>query len=329
MRTTRLALLAAAALLVPLAASAADLPVSYLVEEKPLKAAIAGTSLSFELYSDNTCTALVQSVSVLVENVTILSKLKQMTPKGDTKLPNTVELRTTLAGVSVTGNVYLRVNGTGVAPVGGVCQAQAGQVSTAAVSLTKESGTLTHGGSAPMWWIEQPLPSAPGINGFFPTTAHAASTMSQLNPASRYTCDISFVPGITVSDNYWGAALVAYDLDGCTAQPQTCTDNIKNQDESDIDCGGNTCLTCGQYKICNVPSDCASAVCHPWFVGAGARCVPAHCDNGVQDGSETAIDCQNMCAGASDYCGLCPSGQPCTSNCACISNNCSAGVCQP
>jgi hypothetical protein len=106
-------------------AGAADLPVSYTVAEKPLKAAVAGTSLTFELYGDAACATLVQSTPVLAENVGILSKLKQMTPKNDVKLPNTVELRTTLAGVTAGGNLYLKVVGTGVTPVGGACQAQA------------------------------------------------------------------------------------------------------------------------------------------------------------------------------------------------------------
>jgi hypothetical protein len=67
----------------------------------------------------------VQSTPVLAENVGILSKLKQMTPKNDVKLPNTVELRTTLTGVTAGGNLYLKVAGTGVTPVGGACQVQA------------------------------------------------------------------------------------------------------------------------------------------------------------------------------------------------------------
>lgn len=102
-------------------AAAADLPVRYLVEEKPLKAAVAGTTLTFDLYSDETCTTLADSVAVNVEDVTILSKLKQMTPKNDTKLPNTVELRTTLAGVTPAVAVYLKVTESGgaVIPVGG------------------------------------------------------------------------------------------------------------------------------------------------------------------------------------------------------------------
>src|SRR5687767_14146601 len=96
------------AALVPLSASANDLPVSYLVEDKPLKAAVAGTPLVFSLYGDGGCTALLQSVPVNVEDVTILVKLKQMTPKNDTKLPNTIELRHTLDGVPPSATNYLQ-----------------------------------------------------------------------------------------------------------------------------------------------------------------------------------------------------------------------------
>ena len=48
--------------------------VRYTVEEKPLKAAVAGTSLTFALYSDAACTTLVQSapVAVAVEDGTLI-----------------------------------------------------------------------------------------------------------------------------------------------------------------------------------------------------------------------------------------------------------------
>ena len=127
MTARRLAVLASL-LLVARAAAAADLEVAYTVQEKPLKAAVLGTPLTFGLYTDAACTSLAQSVVVNAENVSLLTKLKQMTPKNDTKLPNTVELRTTLAGVTAGGNLYLQVTGTGVTPVGGACQAQAAHV---------------------------------------------------------------------------------------------------------------------------------------------------------------------------------------------------------
>jgi hypothetical protein len=131
------------ALLVPLSVSAADVPLRYLVEEKPLKQAVAGTQLMFGLYRDDACTALLESEPVDVEDVNVLVKLKQMTPKNDTKLPNTVELRHTLSGVAPRSPVYLKVVGTGVVPVGGVCQAQSAFGSTiAAWARVTAAGTL-------------------------------------------------------------------------------------------------------------------------------------------------------------------------------------------
>jgi len=121
--------LLAALLALPSLARAADLPVRYTVQEKPLKTAIAGTSLTFELFRDSACTTpAVHSASVLIENVTLITKLKQLTPKGDTKLPSTDELALTLTGVTAAGNLYLKVTGTGIVPIGGACQAQAAQV---------------------------------------------------------------------------------------------------------------------------------------------------------------------------------------------------------
>lgn len=37
----------------------------------------------------------------------------------------------------------------------------------------------------------------------------------------------------------------------------TCTDGIKNQDETDIDCGGTKCANCVAGKKCNIHNDCA------------------------------------------------------------------------
>jgi hypothetical protein len=49
----------------------------------------------------------------------------------------------------------------------------------------------------------------------------------------------------------------------CTAgfcQPAGCIDNIKNGDESDVDCGGS-CPPCGIGQFCNKNADCASLGC--------------------------------------------------------------------
>ena len=106
-------------------ARAADLPVTYTVEEKPLKAAVAGTPLTFELYTDNACSGPVAHSEVVnIEDAELIVKLKPFNPKNAMKKPNTVEVRRTLTGLPVVSKSYLKVTGSGVIPVGGTCQVQ-------------------------------------------------------------------------------------------------------------------------------------------------------------------------------------------------------------
>jgi formylglycine-generating enzyme required for sulfatase activity len=61
---------------------------------------------------------------------------------------------------------------------------------------------------------------------------------------------------------------------GLRCQPPTCMDGIKNQDESDTDCGGATCNGCGVGQACMTGSDCASMGCNGSKVCvAGRSCV--------------------------------------------------------
>ena len=43
----------------------------------------------------------------------------------------------------------------------------------------------------------------------------------------------------------------------------TCSDGYKDQDETDIDCGGSTCSTCANDKSCLVDGDCTNSFCDP------------------------------------------------------------------
>lgn len=105
-------------------ADAGDLPVTYSVQDKPLKtSAIAGTPLTFTLYSDTACTQQVYQAVVPIENVELISRLKLLAPKGATKVPSTDELHATLTGITTAGNVYLTVTGTRVTPTKVTCQA--------------------------------------------------------------------------------------------------------------------------------------------------------------------------------------------------------------
>ncbi|APR87203.1 Hypothetical protein A7982_12552 [Minicystis rosea] len=102
--------------------------------------------------------------------------------------------------------------------------------------------------------------------------------------------------------------------------PQHCGNTIKDLGETDVDCGGATsgCLKCGANKACsNGPADCASGLC------LQGKCAPVGCDDGVQNGDETAADC------GGDTCGKpCADGLHCLAHTDCTSGVCKGNVCQ-
>jgi hypothetical protein len=105
-------------------ARAIDVPVQYLVDDKALKEAVAGTPLTYTLYSDPSCALQLFADDLAVEDATI-EQLKRARPKGAAKPPKTARLGVTLRNVPPSASLFLGVSGTGVVPVGGACQAQA------------------------------------------------------------------------------------------------------------------------------------------------------------------------------------------------------------
>jgi hypothetical protein len=79
-----------------------------------------------------------------------------------------------------------------------------------------------------------------------------------------------------------------------TCQPQTCSDNLKNQNETDTDCGG-VCPHCGPGKACLVNNDCDCLKC------SGGLCASPVCGDGIKCGNEACDD------GFHDACGTCNS----------------------
>jgi hypothetical protein len=217
--------LAIALLLAPLAARAADIPVSFTTKEKDLKSALAGTPLTFALYDDPACANQVYSTVVNVENVALITKMKQFTPKNDTKLPNTVALQTTLPGVTAHGNLYLKVTGTGIVPVAGACQAQAATV---------------------------PVPTCnDGVRNQTETDVDCGGTSGCFACQNGKTCLVNFD---CQSSNCVSGV--------CQAALPSCSDGMQNQGETDIDCGGPNCPgACGIGQSCTINGDCHSNIC--------------------------------------------------------------------
>ena len=122
-------------------ARAADLQTSYTVDDKALKAAVSGTPITFALYSDGACTTLVDDVTIAVDDIDLIERVKRFKPKGAVKPPNTVRLTEVLTGVSTAATLYLEVTGLGITPVGGSCQLQHASTAGAEVPCLTQVGS--------------------------------------------------------------------------------------------------------------------------------------------------------------------------------------------
>lgn len=96
----------------------------------------------------------------------------------------------------------------------------------------------------------------------------------------------------------------------------TCTDGVKNQDETDKDCGGGTCPPCKVGEGCIVGPDCETNAC------VGGTCVAPDCADKIKNGTETDTDC------GGPACPKCANGLMCQTGDDCQSGICTLGVCQ-
>ncbi len=94
--------------------------------------------------------------------------------------------------------------------------------------------------------------------------------------------------------------------------PQTCNDGILNGEETDIDCGGDTCNACGTNKNCTVDDDCQSINCE------NGKCKAPTCTDEIQNQNETDVDCGGR------NCGECEIDEDCEQDSDCKSGHCSA-----
>jgi len=93
-----------------------------------------------------------------------------------------------------------------------------------------------------------------------------------------------------------------------TTRAPSCTDMIRNGDETDVDCGGSCTTTCAFGKKCAADADCANSV-----TCSGSICTT--CTNSVLDGDETDVDCGGSCP-------KCAEGKACKVRTDCATYNC-------
>ncbi len=72
-----------------------------------------------------------------------------------------------------------------------------------------------------------------------------------------------------------------------------CANGIKDQDETDIDCGGSKCTGCAEFKACNVDTDCATGS----YCAQHIKCLKASCTDGIKNQNEVVVDCGGVCGG--------------------------------
>ena len=102
-----------------------------------------------------------------------------------------------------------------------------------------------------------------------------------------------------------------------TCQTTACTDNKKNVNETDIDCGGPCAAKCQPGKGCGVDGDCGSKFC----AATDLKCVVDPCTDQKQDGQETDVDCGGAC---STKCGA---TKGCKANVDCSTTFCDGKAC--
>jgi Cys-rich repeat protein len=96
---------------------------------------------------------------------------------------------------------------------------------------------------------------------------------------------------------------------GGTCIPGSCSDGVKNGQETDVDCGGGTCPPCAVTRDCVADRDCASLACDAW---APHRCLGSACLDHRRDGDESDIDCGGSCVKCPDH-HFCKTGGDCAS----------------
>lgn len=98
-----------------------------------------------------------------------------------------------------------------------------------------------------------------------------------------------------------------------------CVDGVQDADETDVDCGGETCDGCIFSLGCVLGRDCASNICNIY-----GQCTDSLCFDGRPNQDETDADCGGTTCSA-----RCNIGQGCSDWTDCNNGTCNGGVCIP
>lgn len=110
------------------------------------------------------------------------------------------------------------------------------------------------------------------------------------NAAAHCTPEIQSESGSQAGASPASGSSLANQTANLTVEMDLCANSVRDQDETDIDCGGSKCEKCPDTKFCITDSDCESGYCH-----MGIRCQTPTCSDGIKNKDETNIDCGGHC----------------------------------
>lgn len=281
------------------AVRADEILVSYLVDAKLFKSAVAGTSLTFATYSDAACTSLVDTVSVPSESLTLSASStttssieiqKNGAVKEGPKAAKVARL-TYAMNTLASAPMYLKVTGTGINPIGGACQVQTSGSSgvtgatgpagptgnTGPTGPTGATGATGSGGVAGATGATGP--TGPTNNTLIKTTAEPSGA-NCANGGTKIQAGLDNGEGGGVANN---ATLEAGEVDStayaCNSWvPEgainrsllsTCTDSDQcgTYSGSALTCQTGLCLLAGNSRPsggnCTLGTHCLSTTCLP------------------------------------------------------------------
>jgi len=122
------------------------------------------------------------------------------------------------------------------------------------------------------------------------------------------------------AENIVGLTSEPKDSDGVTIditlKPASCSNNVKDGDETDVDCGG-PCGQCLEGRICIENIDCRSGFCN-----ANSLCAAPSCTDNIKNQDESDVDCGGL------NCQACQNSRTCNVNNDCGSFFCGFGICK-
>ena len=211
------------------------------------------------------------------------------------------------------------------------------------VTQTLTSETSPGSSSGGLSTTEDPLPTSSGSSSSSgdPGTTSGSSTSQGPTEGSSGSSSSS-------ETSETGSSETGDTSSSSTGDPpiETCLDGLVNQDETDVDCGGAICPSCGLGASCGVDVDCASSWC------SGQVCTQPEClaDSDCDALDEACMDAS--CDGETKQCALaasneglacedddlCTFGQSCVAgacvgggltDCSAVDSSCGLGVCEP